>query len=338
MTPVLGVDAGATKTFALVADAAGHILGFGQRGPGNHQTTGLEPALKEIRRSCEDAVAQAGVSRPVDCGCFGLAGADLPIDFLLLGPTIDAMHLVHRIRVKNDTMVALRAGLRRNWGVAVICGTGTNAAGIGPDGRETRFPGLGPISGDWGGGGDIALEAVGLVCRAWDGRGQPTLLTDMVLFSLGIPSVDDLISLLYQGQFDYYPGQFDRRRLRSLVPLVFEAAEQGDQVARDLLIRVGSEVATMANAIIRRLGLEDSDVEVVLGGSVFKGSGPLLIETVTRMVRETAPQAAIVLPEFEPVVGAVLLALETLGVEVGDAVYANLRASLPSELMPEQGG
>jgi N-acetylglucosamine kinase-like BadF-type ATPase len=36
MNLVLGVDAGATKTFALVADEGGHILGFGQGGSGNH--------------------------------------------------------------------------------------------------------------------------------------------------------------------------------------------------------------------------------------------------------------------------------------------------------------
>ncbi|MBM4466987.1 MAG: ATPase [Chloroflexi bacterium] len=353
MSLVLGVDAGATKTFALVADEGGHILGFGQGGPGNHQMAGLEPALAEIRRSCEEALAQAGVSPPVDFGFFGLAGADLPVDFALLTPAVEGMGLARRVRIKNDTMVALRAGLKRGWGapspvhgfcergragvgVAVICGTGFNAGGIGPDGREVQLPGLGALSGDWGGGGDIAQEVIRLICRAWDGRGQPTALTEMVLTALGLPSVEELISQLYQSQFDYYPGQFDQRRLLALVPIVFEAAYEGDQVAQDLLVRVGTEVGITANAIIKRLGLETTDVEVVLGGSVFKGQGPLLVDTVTQVVHRVAPRATIVLPEFEPVVGAVFLALESLGVEVSQAVYANVRASLPDVLRPEQ--
>jgi N-acetylglucosamine kinase-like BadF-type ATPase len=141
---------------------------------------------------------------------------------------------------------------------------------------------------------------------------------------------------LYQSQFDYYPGQFDQRRLLALVPLVFEAAYEGDQVAQDLLVRIGIEVGTTANAIIKRLGLETTDVEVVLGGSVFKGKGPLLVDTVTQVVHRIAPQATVVLPEFEPVVGAVFLALESLGVQVNETVYANVRASLPDELRPEQ--
>jgi len=335
MSLVLGLDAGATKTFALVADANGHVIGFGQGGPGNHQVVGPEPALAEIRRCSEKALAGAGVSPPVDFGFFGLAGADLPVDFALLAPALEGMGLARQVRIKNDTMVALRAGLKRSWGVAIICGTGFNAGGIGPDGREVQLPGLGPLSGDWGGGSDIAQEAIGLICRAWDGRGQPTVLTELVLNALGLPSVEELIAQLYQSEFDYYPGQFDQRRLSGLVPLVFEAAYEGDEVARNLVMRVGTEVGTTANAIIRRLGLETTDVEVVLGGGVFKGKGPLLVDTVTQVVYEAAPRATIVLPEFEPVVGAVFLALDNLGVEVNEPTYANVRASLPDELRPE---
>jgi N-acetylglucosamine kinase-like BadF-type ATPase len=221
-------------------------------------------------------------------------------------------------------------------GVAVISGAGFNAGGIGRDGQEIQLPGLGELSGDWGGGVDIAQEVIRLICRAWDGRGQPTALTEMVLTALGLPSVEELIAQLYQSQFDYYPGQFDQRRLLALVPLVFEAAYGGDQVAQDLVVRVGAEVGTTANAIIRRLRLETTDVEVVLGGSVFKGKGPLLVDTVTQVVHRIAPQATIVLPEFEPVVGAVFLALESLGWGINETVYANVRASLPDELRPEQ--
>lgn len=327
MSLVLGVDAGASKTLALVADTNGRVLGLGRGGPGNHQVVGLDAALAEIKRSVELALAQAGKSPPLDFGLFGLAGADLADDFSLLTPAIESLGVARRVSVKNDTMVALRAGLKRGWGVVVISGTGFNAGGIGPDGREIRLPGLGALSGDWGGGGDIAQEVIRLVCRAWDGRGQPTVLTEMVLTALGMRSVEELISELYQSHFDV-------RRLLDLVPLVFEAAYTGDAVAQDLLVRVGNEVGAAAGAIIKRLGLESTDVEVVLGGGVFKGKGPLLVDTVTQVVHKVAPRAVIVLPEFEPVVGAVFLALEALGVEVGDAIYHNVRSSLPEELQP----
>jgi N-acetylglucosamine kinase-like BadF-type ATPase len=141
-----------------------------------------------------------------------------------------------------------------------------------------------------------------------------------------------MISQLYRSQYDYYAGQFDYGRLLTLVPLVFEAAEAGDPVARDLIIRVGTEVGVTTTAIIKRLNLESTDVEVVLGGSVFKGKGRLLLDTATAVVHTTAPGARLVRPEFEPVAGAVFLALEALGVEVGEAIYSSLRGSLPDAL------
>ncbi len=336
MTLVLGVDAGASKTFALVADEDGHSLGFGQAGPGNHQVAGPEPALAAIRHSVEEALARADAASPVRFGLFGLAGADLPMDFALLTPAIEEMDLAHQVRVKNDTMVALRAGLTRRWGVAVICGTGINAGGIGPDGQEIQLPGLGPLSGDWGGGGDIVQEVIFLICRAWDGRGRPTALTEMALDTLGMPSVEQLIAQLYRGQLETYAGGFDQQGLLDLVPLVFEAAYAGDQVAQGLVARLGTEVGTTASAIIKRLGVKSTDVEVVLAGSVFKGKGPLLLDTVTQVVHKTAPRATIVRPAFEPVVGAVLLALESLGTQVSEEVYDNLQATLPDELRVEQ--
>lgn len=335
MRLVLGVDAGASKTFALLSDEAGHVLGFGQGGPGNHQVAGLEPAVNEIRCSCEEAVARAGAHPPVDLAFFGLAGADLAVDFALLTPAIEGMGLARCVRIKNDTMVALRAGLERSWGVAVICGTGFNAGGIGPDGREIQLPGLGSLSGDWGGAADIAQEIVRLVCRAWDGRGRPTALTEMVLRHVGLPSVEELIDHLYQNRFDNYPGGVGYQRLLALVPLAFQVAHAGDGVARDLVVQVGTEVGTTASAIVRRLGLEHTDVQVVLGGGVFKGEGPLLLDTVTQAVHRTAPRATIVRAEFEPVVGAVFLALESMGIEVSRDIRANVRASLPRELRPE---
>jgi len=172
MRCVLGVDAGATKAHAAIADEAGQVLGFGQGGPSNHQTVGLEPAMAEIARAARAAMDQAGLpAEAIETGVFCLAGADLPEDFAMLQPAVEALGLCRSVTIQNDTLAALRAGSSRPWAVVVICGTGFNAAGRAPDGRQIILPGLGPISGDWGGGADLALEIIRLVMRAWDGRG-----------------------------------------------------------------------------------------------------------------------------------------------------------------------
>jgi len=75
--------------------------------------------------------------------------------------------------VENDTFAVLRAGTDRGWGIAVVCGSGINCVGVAPDGRHARFPSLGAITGDWGGGYDVGLAGVVAAARSEDGRISP---------------------------------------------------------------------------------------------------------------------------------------------------------------------
>jgi N-acetylglucosamine kinase-like BadF-type ATPase len=323
---ILGIDGGGTKTFALVADERGRLLGFGQAGPSNHQGPGLETAMAAVERAGREALTSAGVRADdvaiVSCG---LGGADLPEDFAMLQPALEGLNLGASVDLRNDTQVALRAGTHESWGVVLICGTGFNVAGRAPDGREICFPGLGWISGDWGGAEALAFEMVRLVMREDDGRGPPTALTPMLLAALEQPSAYELMRALYHRRIA-------RPRLLSHVPLVFRAAMLGDEPAQSLIIRLGEELGTSAVAVIRRLGLEAQPVEVVLGGSVFKGEGPLLTDTLIQVIHRAAPRAVLARPAFEPVVGAILLGLEAAGVRIDDAVYACLHSTMPEPL------
>ena len=71
----------------------------------------------------------------------------------------------------NDLFALLEAGTDSPDAVAVVCGTGVNAVGRAADGRTVRFPALGSISGDWGGGGQLGMQALSHAARAVDGRG-----------------------------------------------------------------------------------------------------------------------------------------------------------------------
>jgi N-acetylglucosamine kinase-like BadF-type ATPase len=332
MRYILGVDGGSSKTHALVLDETGCALGFGQGGSGNHQSHGLAPAVAEIRRATIKALDHANIQQqPIELGCYCLSGADLEEDYTMLQQAMQGLGMVQAVIIKNDTMAALRAGLSRSWGVVVICGSGFNAAGRSPEGREIVLPGLGPISGDWGGGGALSQEMIRMVMRAWDGRGQQTLLTPMVLDALELPSVEFLLSRLYHDQIEY-------ERILHLVPLLFEAAEARDQVAMDLIIQMGTEVGVTANTLMRRLGLQDRELEVVLGGSVFKGKGSLLIDTVKNVVHQQNRNARIVKPNYEPVVGAALLALEAINVPADDPRMRVLEVTLPAALKINRTG
>ncbi|HEX6509803.1 MAG TPA: BadF/BadG/BcrA/BcrD ATPase family protein, partial [Chloroflexota bacterium] len=85
MTYILGVDAGASKTLAALADETGQVVGFGRAGGANHQSLGLAVAIERVRGAATAALAGAGVDpTEVAVAAYCLAGADLPEDFDLL--------------------------------------------------------------------------------------------------------------------------------------------------------------------------------------------------------------------------------------------------------------
>jgi hypothetical protein len=166
---------------------------------------------------------QAGEVEVVEAAVF-LSGADFPSQIEALDRAVAAAAWAPRSRVDNDTVALLRAGTAATDAVAVVCGTGINAVGVASDGRIHRFPAVGRISGDWGGGTDLALEALWHAARAEDGRGPETSLRTAVPQQLGYPRVVDVSEA------------FELRRasvadLRAVTPVLFAEAAAGDRVA-----------------------------------------------------------------------------------------------------------
>ena len=103
----------------------------------------------------------------------------------------------------------------------------------------------------------------------------------------------------------------------------------GDEVAATIIVNQGLALAEYATALIRRYGLANHEFDVVLSGSVFKGQGPLLIDTITQAIHRVAPCAHIVRAQFEPAVGGVLLAYDALGLAVSEAMHDALAQTAP---------
>lgn len=323
----LGIDGGNSKTHALAISDDGDLLGFGVSGPSDFQQFGLPAARQAWLDSMNAALAQARLRREdIRMACFCLAGADLPEDYQLLQDETAAIAHPVPVVVKNDSMAALHAGLHGSrFGVTVVLGSGFNAAGRGKDGQEIVLPSLGYISGDYGGGGWIAEQMIRAVMRAWDGRGPATAMREPVLQALGARDEMDLMrSLRVDGGGE---------GLLKLAPIAFEAAYSGDKAAQSILTFLGIEAGTAAATIIRRLGLQEEAVPVILSTSIFRGKGPLLIDVITETVHRTAPKARIITPDFVPVVGAALAALEEAGfpchAELIDSLHAEFRRHFP---------
>jgi N-acetylglucosamine kinase-like BadF-type ATPase len=318
-TYLLGVDGGTTKTIALVADERGRVLGAGRRGGSNWTGADVSTPMAVVVEASGEALRSAGLAGyDIALGMFALAGADWPEDHERRREFLEVAGLARRVVVKNDAFAGMRAGSDRPYGVVISAGTGTNTAAIAPDGREWAFG----YYANYGGAGDLAGEVIAAVLRAEDGRGSPTLLAGLVLQRLKLPSVEALLRGMASGDV----RQADRL---SLAPLVFQASAAGDAVADEIIVRHGAALAEYATALIRRFDMADLEFEVVLSGSVFKGEGSLLVDTVSDHVHRVAPRARVVRASFEPAIGAVLLAFDACDIPADQGVSRNLAETSP---------
>jgi N-acetylglucosamine kinase-like BadF-type ATPase len=322
MKHYMGLDAGATKTFCLISDDEGNIRGFGRGGNGNYENQGVEPAARENRRAVEEALKDAALALDdIACLGMGIAGADLPEDYDMLEREIYTPLFGETRRIfRNDSMAAMRGSVRTSHGVVIACGTGVIAAGINRDGQQARAGGLNEEFGDLWTGTIIGRQGLYAVYHARDGIRPPTLLTELFVKRGGCTDVEEFFYKMYRHELS-------ADDLQPMAKLVFDAAFQGDAVAIDILRTAGECLGDMVIAVARKLAMTGEPFELVTAGSVFKGSSPVLKDRMMARVHEFCPQAAAVTPVYEPVVGALLMGLET-DIDITEAIYENLTESL----------
>jgi len=322
MRTVLAVDGGNSKTDVALVTDGGKLLAA-VRGPTtSHQAVGLDRGMERLSALVADVTARAGAAgrdgRRPEVAVFGLAGADSPHDVRLLREALAARGFADEDQIRNDTFAALRAGTDRGWGVVLICGSGVNAGGRAPDGREARLAALGDISGDWGGGSDVGYAGLAAAVRGRDGRGPRTRLERDVPAHFGLGRPSSLTDA-------FYHGRIETKRIGELSAVVFATAMEGDPVARAIIDRQADELTAMAGAMIRRLHMTRLDPDIVLGGGVFRTTDAAFYERLGTSINRIAPRARLVHLEAPPVAGAALIGLDQLGVKgSGDVLRREL--------------
>jgi N-acetylglucosamine kinase-like BadF-type ATPase len=330
MPLVLGLDAGNTKTLALLAGLDGAIVGSGRGGCGDIYGAGSpEAALVQIEAALAGAFACAGLSPDLGslaAACGSMAGADWPEDFELLRRELEARGLRRNLSIYNDAFGALRAGSPDGFGVAVACGTGTATGARAPDGRlwHTSYW-QGPQ-----GALELAQLVLEAVYRAELGLDPPTSLTGRVLAFFKLPDVEQVLH-----QLTARPPRPSAERpglaLGPLARVLLDEAHAGDPTALTIAQRHGAALGDYALVAARHVGLGErhTPFTLVLAGGVLRHPTNVLKAALIERVRAAAPGVQPVVSRFEPVVGAVLLALEAAGIRPDEPVLERLSATLP---------
>ena len=301
----LGIDTGATKSHALIADDTGRALGFGEGGPGNHEVVGYAGTTEVLLSITRQAMAEAGISIGQIAGAgFGLAGYDWPSERQATLDAIRPLGLSAPLEAVNDAAIAVPAGAAEGWGVAVVAGTSCNCWGWDRQRRHLgHMTGFSYLMGEAAGSGEFVLKSLHAVAREWSRRGPATRLTGAVIEAMGARDLDDLIEGLTQGRYNMDAD---------MAPLAFRVAAEGDAVAQELVRWAGQALADLAIGVIHQIGIEALAFDVVLAGSFFNGS-PLLAEVMRETIQAVAPGARLVRLTAPPVTGAVLLGMEMGG-------------------------
>ncbi|HEX6161746.1 MAG TPA: BadF/BadG/BcrA/BcrD ATPase family protein [Vicinamibacterales bacterium] len=317
---VLGIDAGGTKTVALLADGDGRIIGEGRAGAANLQTEG-ELEVEKILHTVIERATEGRHLTPAAV-CLGMAGVDRRDDAVVIRDIMRRLGFRTNALIVNDALIALVAGAGASPGVVVISGTGSIAYGVSHHGVAARAGGWGPTLGDEGSGYWIGRRALAAVMRDADGRGPQTDLTRLVLRHFSLPKPDALVAEIYhqpQG----------RRAIASLGTVVDGARDAGDPVASDIMSQAADELALAAASVITRLDMRGEQFPILLAGGMLRESAWLAVE-VRRRMAEVAPRANVEPLTHEPAIGAVRLAIAEARGGVRVPPYIDSYRSIPS--------
>ncbi len=321
MSYFLGVDAGNTKTIALVAHRDGWIAGIGRGGCGDiYGAASADAALAALEHAVSAALERAGATREeLAASVFSAAGADWPEDFEFLSASIEQRRFAQQIIVVNDALGALRAGSPDGTGVVIACGTGTAIGARSPAGLSWH-------TSHWQEpqcSRHLADKTLRAVYRAELGIDPPTSLTGRVVGFFDQRSVEDVLHL-FTARLGERPANRD-----GLARVLLDEASAGDRTARRIVADHGAALGDYALAAARRVGIDGTSFPLILTGGVFRHPSSLLTDALVSRVRTTSPEVRPMQSRFEPAIGALFLAFESGDIPVDESLLEHLLPTMP---------
>lgn len=316
---IISIDGGGTKTHLGLFDRQGHLLYQAISSGCNHQSLGVEIYQKVISEMIDTMLQTMNINQSqITYAHLGLSGADLESDIERLSRATKPILEDIPFTIENDAWLILRSGLHEPYGAVCICGTGTNAAAIHGEGKKAILRSLGFTLGIYGGGLDIAREALHYAFRAEELTYKKTRLMDAIPPLLGVKTMADVVALFYPQP------KLDRHQMGEITALTFKLANQGDVVCQEIIERIATFLGYQTAGVIKQIEEEHHQIPVVIGGRVFEEGNQLLIDTMLKCLKEEVPQAYLVRPIYPPMIGGYLRALDHLHIVQDETIESNL--------------
>jgi N-acetylglucosamine kinase-like BadF-type ATPase len=303
MRCVLGFDGGATKTECVLLNEAGNILASGRSGASNPGQVGFERAIDELKKAAQVAILEARVTpEAISALCAGIAGVGATRANDRMRALLAAAFPGVAMKLCTDLEIAL-AATGAGPAIVLIAGTGSAAVGRGANGEVSRVGGLGPHVGDQGSARDVGRKAAAATRLERDRSGEETALGKQLKRQLGVANWREFEVRISSTPLEQiYPQLF---------PVVANAADARDPIAREILRAAASDLAALVRTLADDLRLQQVPFRLAKTGGMI-GHCAFFDNELDSRLSEAAPTAKIGLLPISPAHAAALLALESL--------------------------
>lgn len=297
------MDGGGTKTKCVLTDENLRPLHECKGGPSTFLLQGTEKVSETLLNLILECVEKAKISvEAIEAVLIGTTGAGRRSDAERLeeGFTKYAKERGYSFkifRVESDARIALEGSFSGKPGSILIAGTGSIMFGKDNSGNIHRVGGFGRFIGDQGSGYALGKQGLIAVSKAYDGRGEETVLTSKLKEQFGIADSAQLIIEIYKNGFD----------IASVSPLVVESAEEGDNICKIIVEEEVNELVLHIKAMKETLNEEKLLISPI-GGTITTDN--FYAKTFNNKVKELFSDVEIVEAEKEPALGAVLMAID----------------------------
>ncbi len=287
----LGVDGGGTKTDLVLVDDNKNEVERVVSGPASLRNNGVEESCKSVLSGFDK-----------------LANKDKIVSTFVGFPAIQeeysdkeekikrrlSQKIFGNLEVGSDQLVAFKSGTESDSGIVVIAGTGGAVRGF--NGKDSAKASGWGYFGDEGSAFWVGLEAYRKVTKELDGRGEKTLITEMVFDEWNLKDGNDLNKKIYEDPMKMIP---------KLSIMVDFAQRKGDKIATQILKEATDEIFKGVEVVSDQLKLKD--FPLVLVGGMFKSG--FLQKEIDKKIKKTSKNINIIKPKKDPVFGAAKLAI-----------------------------
>jgi N-acetylglucosamine kinase-like BadF-type ATPase len=301
----LGIDAGGTKTQAVVTNQDSSINTEYITGSGNYKVVGLQQAIQNIKEATQNAIQnlqnKLKTTIEIESACIGMASLDTPHDREILTEAIQKAFRtlpIEKCKLVNDTKIALRSGTKNPNAIVLIAGTGSHCYGTNQKGVEVNIGGLDYMISDEGSGYMLGSRAIHAAVQSMDGRIEKSLLENLVTKNLNIQSMRDAKDVVVLPEFS-------KTKIASFAAVVFKAAARSDTAALKIIDQTVEEDIQLISAAIKRLEYTEK-FDLVFVGGLFKEN--IFKTKIIEQIKQKKILANVIFPELEPVWGAIQIA------------------------------